>query len=111
MSDEVSIYGIEEYPNASSVLCRFIHHARKHCQTIEDFYPILKINEFLNDEQEVWEERLNDSGTQGDYKAVQEVVQPFINDSRWPKLAIDSLQQGFSSQALKIALFYRLDVI
>ncbi|GJI57056.1 hypothetical protein BATMR_00840 [Bacillus altitudinis] len=111
LEDEVSIYGIDEYSNASSVLCRFIHHAHKHCQTIEDFYPILKINEFLNDEQEIWEDRLNDSWKQDDYKAIQEAVQPFINDSRWPKLATDSLQQGFSSQALKIALFYRLDVI
>ncbi|AMM90982.1 hypothetical protein UP15_19115 [Bacillus pumilus] len=111
LEDEVSIYGIDEYSNASSVLCRFIHHAHKHCQTIEDFYPILKINEFLNDEQEIWEDRLNDSWTQDDYKAIQKAVQPFINDSRWPKLAIDSLQQDFSSKALKIALFYRLDVI
>ncbi|AMM99281.1 hypothetical protein UP12_18800 [Bacillus pumilus] len=111
LEDEVSIYGIDEYSNASSVLCRFIHHAHKHCQTIEDFYPILKINEFLNDEQEIWEDRLNASWKQDDYKAIQEAVQPFINDSRWPKLAIDTLQQGFSSQALKIALFYRLDVI
>ncbi|MCL6795172.1 hypothetical protein KDD79_00430 [Bacillus altitudinis] len=111
LEDEVSNYGIEEYPNASLVLCRFIHHAHKHCQSIEDFYPILKINEFLNDEQEIWEDRLNASWKQDDYKAIQEAVQPFINDSRWPKLAIDSLQQGFSSQALKIALFYRLDVI
>ncbi|MER3119650.1 hypothetical protein ABQG71_00430 [Bacillus altitudinis] len=111
LEDEVSIYGIDEYSNASSVLCRFIHHAHKHCQSIKDFYPILKINEFLNDEQEIWDDRLNDSGTQGDYKAIQEAVQPFINDSRWPKLATDSLQQGFSSQALEIALFYRLDVI
>ncbi|MEZ7511897.1 hypothetical protein [Bacillus pumilus] len=110
LEDEVSIYGIDEYSNASSVLCRFIHHAHKHCQTIDDFYPILKINEFLNDEQEIWEDRLNDSWKQDDYKAIQEAVQPFINDSRWPKLATDSLQQGFSSQALEIALFYRLDV-
>ncbi|WP_144680294.1 hypothetical protein NST73_18950 [Bacillus sp. FSL W7-1034] len=111
LEDEVSIYGIDEYSNASSVLCRFIHHAHKHCQTIEDFYSILKINEFLNDEQEIWEDRLNASWKQDDYKAIQEAVQPFINDSRWPKLATDSLQQGFSSQALEIALFYRLDVI
>ncbi|WP_339164596.1 hypothetical protein [Bacillus sp. FSL K6-2841] len=111
LEDEVSIYGIDEYSNASSVLCRFIHHAHKHCQAIEDFYTILKINEFLNDEQEIWEDRLNASWKQDDYKAIQEAVQPFINDSRWPKLAIDSLQQGFSSQALEIALFYRLDVI
>ncbi|MGN8047183.1 hypothetical protein [Bacillus sp. 22190] len=111
LEDEVSIYGIDEYSNASSVLCRYIHHAHKHCQTIEDFYPILKINEFLNDEQEIWEDRLNDSWKQDDYKAIQEAVQPFINDSRWSKLATDSLQQGFSSQALEIALFYRLDVI
>ncbi|UUD42695.1 hypothetical protein [Bacillus pumilus] len=111
LEDEVSIHSIEDYPNVSSVLCYFIHHAHKHCQAIEDFYPILKINEFLNYDQEIWEDRLNDSWKQDDYKGIQEAVQPFINDSRWPKLAIDTLQQGFSSQALKIALFYRLDVI
>ena len=54
---------------------------------------------------------MNASWKQDDYKAIHEAVQPFINDSRWPKLATDSLQQGFSSQALEIALFYRLDVI
>ncbi|MDM5299998.1 hypothetical protein QUF51_17755 [Bacillus pumilus] len=111
LNEESSPKGIEEYPNASTVLSRLIDHAHMHCQSLEDFYPIMKISEFLNEDKEMWEERFEDSWKRHEYMFIQEAIQPLINDNRWPKLAMDALQQNYHFQALEIALYYRLDVV
>lgn len=76
--------GIEDYPYASAVLSRFVHHAGTHCQTLEDFYPLMKINEFLNADSEVWEERFKDQWKRHEYTSIQQAIQPFMNDAKWP---------------------------
>ncbi|MFS0656463.1 hypothetical protein [Bacillus sp. 179-C3.3 HS] len=111
ISEESSHHGIDDYPNASTVLSRFIEHAQMHCQSLEDFYPIMKISEFLNDDKEMWEERFDDSWKQDEYLAIQEAIQPLINDRKWPQLAMDMLKQNHHVQALEVALYYRLDVV
>ena len=102
--------GIEDYQYASAVLARFVHHARTHCNTLEDFYPLIKISEFLNADNEVWEERFANQWKQHEKNAIQQAIQPFINDSKWPQLAVDALQQGYDFTALEIARLYQLDV-
>jgi hypothetical protein len=101
---------IEDYPYASAVLSRFVYHASTHCKTLEDFYPLMKINEFLNADSEVWEERFNDQWKQHEYASIQQSIKPFINDPKWPQLVMDALQQENNMKALEIALFYQLDV-
>jgi hypothetical protein len=108
--NESAPQGIEDYPYASAVLSRFIYHARMHCKALEDFYPVMKISEFLNADKEVWEERFNVLWKQHEYISIQEAIQPFINDPKLPQLAMDALQQNNNFKALEIACFYRLDV-
>jgi hypothetical protein len=108
--NESTPQGIEDYPYASAVLSRFIHHAHLHCKTIEDFYPIMKISEFLQADQDVWEERFNDSWKQHEYTSIQQAIQPLINDPKWPQLVMDVLQKDFNFRAIEIARFYQLDV-
>ena len=108
--NESTPQGIEDYPYASAVLSRFIHHAHLHCKTIEDFYPIMKISEFLQADLEVWEERFNDSWKQHEYTSIQQAIQPLINDPKWPQLVMDVLQKDFNFRAIEIARFYQLDV-
>ena len=79
--------GIDDYPYASAVLSRFIHHARSHCQTVEDFYPLIQIRKFLNDDQEVWDERFTNQWKRYEYNSILEAMQPFINDPEWPQTA------------------------
>ncbi len=108
--NERSAEGIEEYPYASAVLSRFVYHARTHCQTLEDFYPLMKINGFLKADSEVWEERFNEQWKQHEYTSIQQAIQPFMNDAKWPRLVMDALQQENNVKALEIAFFYQLDV-
>ena len=93
--------GIEEYPYAGQVLARFIYHARSHCQTIEDFYPFIRISEFLEDAE--------DPAFTG-YHAVREELQAFMKDPVWPKLAIEELEKENHAKAREIARFYQLDI-
>ncbi len=102
--------GIDDYPYASVVLSRFIYHARMHCQTLEDFYPLIKISEFINGDKEIWEERYIDQWKQHEHTSIQQAIQSFINDPKWPKLALDAIQQDYNFKALEIANFYHLDI-
>ena len=102
--------GIDDYQYASVVLARFVHHARTHCNTLEDVYPLIKISEFINADKEVWDERFADQWKHHEQKSLQQAIQPFINDSKWPKLAMNALQQDYDFKSLEIARFYQLDV-
>lgn len=108
--NESAPQGIEDYPYASAVLSRFIYHAHTHCEALEDFYPLMKISEFLNVNQEVREERFNVLWKQHEYTAIGQAIQPFINDRKWSQLALDALQRDINFRALEIARFYDLDV-
>ncbi|MEK5382334.1 hypothetical protein [Niallia sp. FSL W8-0635] len=110
--DESNPDGIDNYPYAGIVLTRFLHHAHTHCETLEDFYPIIKISEYINAEEEIWEGRLNEQWKQHERTALQEAVQPFINNPEWSKLAMNILQAGeqVDFQAIEIARFYQLDI-
>lgn len=101
---------IEDYPYASAVLSRFVYHSRTHCKTLEDFYPLMKISEFLNAGSEVWEERFNDQWKQQEYASIQQAIQPIINEPRWSQFVKEALQQENNMKVLKIALFYQVDV-
>lgn len=102
--------GIEDYPYASEVLSRFVYHAPMHCTTLEDFYPIMKISEFLQADQEIWEERFNDGWKHRDYASLQQALQPLISNSKWAQLVHDTLQNEFDYRRLEIADFYQIDV-
>lgn len=38
---------------------RFVYPAQMHCHTLENFYTIVKISEYMNQVEEVWEERFD----------------------------------------------------
>ncbi|MFJ7935257.1 hypothetical protein [Sporosarcina sp. NPDC096371] len=102
--------GIDDYPYASAVLSRFVYHARIYCETLEDFYPLMKISEFLHADDEVWEDRFKEQWKKYERTSVEQAIQPFINDPKWPELVRSALQQEDDLKAFEIALFYQLDV-
>ena len=108
--NEVVPEGIDDYPQASKVLSRFIYHADTHCKTLEDYYPLTKISEYLKADPDVWEERLNDQWEQEERTAMELAIAPFVNDSKWLGIAVDVLEEGYNWSALEIAHFYGLDV-
>lgn len=101
---------IEDYLFENAILYRFVDHARTHCQTLDDFYPLMKICEFVNAE-EIWEERSDDQWMQQERISIQKAIQPFINNPKWSQLAMDALQQYIDLRALEVARFYQVDTI
>lgn len=101
---------IEDYQYASIVLSRFVHHARVHCNTVNDFYTLMRIYEFINADEEVWEERFNNQWQKHERDAIRQAIQPLINDHKWSYVALDMLQSDYDLKALEIARFYELDV-
>ena len=110
--DDSNPDGMDHYPYASAVLSRFLYHAQTHCETLEDFYPIIKISEFLNEDEEIWEERFNEQWKQHERKALQEAVEAYITNPKWSKLALDALQESeeIDFRSIEIARFYQLDI-
>ena len=108
--NEIMPKGIDDYLQASNVLSRFIFHAKIHCKTLEDYYPLTKISDFLKADPDVWEERLNHQWEQQERTAMEQAIAPFINDSKWLRIAVDALEEGYNWSALEIARFYGLDV-
>lgn len=101
--------GIEDYPYASAVLSRFVYHARIHCKTLKDFYPLMKISEFLNKDNAVWEARHNDQWKEHECIATQQTLHPLINDTKWHQLAVGALKQENNVKAAEIVRFYELN--
>lgn len=104
---------IEDYLFENAILFRFVNHARIHCQTLEDFYPIMRISEFLNADEDIWEERSNDQWKQGERSSIKQMIQPMLTDPKWSQLVMDALQQDkdIDLKALEIARFYQLNII
>ena len=99
--------GIEDYPYASAVLSRFVYHSRIHCKTLEDFYPLMKISKFLNDDNSDWAARFNDQWKKHECNAIHQEIQPLINDTKWHQLALDVVKQENNIKALEIVRFYQ----
>ena len=110
--DESNPDGIDNYPYAAAVLTRFLYHAHTHCENLEDFYPFLKISEFLHADEEIWEERLKEQWKQHERTLLQEALQPFLDNPKWSHLAFDALKQDseVDFRAIKVAQFYQLDI-
>lgn len=102
--------GIEDYLFENAILYRFASHARIHCQSLKDFYPLMKISQFLSDE-EFWGEQSDDQWKQDERSSIQQVIQPFMNGSKWSQLAVDALEQDIDYKTLEIARFYELDIV
>ncbi|WP_054955371.1 hypothetical protein [Paenibacillus dakarensis] len=108
--DETEEKAVDDYLFENAILYRFVSHACTHCDSLDDFYPLLKIAQFLADE-EVWEEQADDAWKQGERRVVQKLLEPLIHDSKWPRLSVEALQHDFHEKALEIASFYQLDII
>jgi|GEM_PF-1419833 len=102
---------IDGYEYASRVLTRFVYHAKNHCQKLVDFYPLMKIQEYLEADEEVWkEERYMKQWKPFEREALLEELHPFIADPKWKNLAFETLEKDFDRKALEICRFYDMDI-
>lgn len=101
---------MEDYADAYQLLDRFIHHAKLHCTSLVDFYPLTLISAYLEEDEAVWVERCEEQWTESERAALKVAVAPFIDDRKWLLLVVDELDENFHQEAFKIAKFYGLDV-
>lgn len=106
LHDDV-VLDMEDYLFENAILYRFLGHASLHCQTLDDFYPLMKISKFLGAEEN-WEEKAHDEWKQQERLLIQKAVQSFINDPKWSQLAMEMLQQDIDLKALEVAQFYQV---
>src|SRR5690606_34583330 len=71
---------------------------------------LMKISEFLSEDEEVWQERFEDSWKQYEFTSLQQALQPFIEDRKWPQLVMEKLLEESNYKLIEIARFYQLDV-
>lgn len=101
---------IEDYPYAGSVLSRFVHHSKAHCTTIEDVHLLIKINEYISEDEKVWEKRFNNNWKPHEREAIKEMLLPLLDNPKWWQLAQNELRENSDYKTFKIANFYNLDV-
>lgn len=107
--DETS--SIDTYEYAPAVLTRFVYHAKTHCETLADFYPVMKIAAFVQQEDTRWAERIEQrTWTQQELHTLQEHVRPFMDNPKWQQLAHEALEEEDMSRPLEILRYYEVDV-
>lgn len=108
--NEAVDHDIDDYLFETATLFRFVSHARHHCESLTDFYPIMKIDEFLSSE-EIWEDKSDDAWKQQERLSIQEAIRPMVNNPKWPQLAMDAIEQTIINiEAIEIARHYKLDI-
>lgn len=110
LSEEM-MQGINEYAYASSVLSRFIHHAKNHCITLEDFYVIIKIKKFIDADEDIWQERFMEQWKPHERNLIAQGLQEFIQDPKWLQLALDVIEVDVDFIAIEVARFYQINIL
>ncbi|MGM9948729.1 MAG: hypothetical protein ACI33P_01325 [Lysinibacillus sp.] len=103
---------IDEYEYAGQVLMRYAYHAKTHCQEPEDFYMLTRIADYLNVDEEAWDERYESNWKPHERRDAEEAIQAIAADPKWLPWALEVLHSDVEDQlqALAIARFYKADI-
>ncbi len=103
---------IDEYEYAGQVLMRYAYHAKTNCQTLEDFYMLTRIADYMNVDEETWNDRYENNWKPHERRAAHEAIQEIAADPKWQQeaLAILHSEEKEQLQALAIAKFYKADI-
>lgn len=101
---------MEDYSGAGKALTHFVRHAKTHCQTLKDYEPLTKIKEYLQADMQVWEERLAYNWCEEERLQIEQDLGLFVEDPKWLRLAVDTLEKEFDPSAFAVAQFCNLDV-
>ena len=107
---DMSTEGMDDYSDAGLILSRFVYHSSTHCKTMDNFYVLLKINEYINVDSEVWEERFQNNWRHHERNTILEAIEPLIKDRKWADLAMNVINHDYDYHALEIVRFFELDV-
>ena len=103
---------IDEYEYAGQVLMRYTYHAKTHCREPEDFYLLTRIADYLNVDEEAWDERYENNWKPHERRDAAEAIQKIAADPKWLQWALEKLHSEAADHihALAIAKFYKEDI-
>lgn len=74
---------MDDYEYAGQVLMRYTKHAKTHCQTIHHFYVLTQIFEYVNESDDIWEERFDENWKPHEKQAVETNIQEISQQTQW----------------------------
>lgn len=103
---------LDDYEYAGQVLMRYTFHAKEHCITLNQFYILTQIQEYMEYDDETWEERFSSNWKPHEKRMVEENIDVISKNPSWLQQALEILQngQGDEDKALAVALFYKADI-
>jgi hypothetical protein len=103
---------MDEYEYAGQVLMRYAYHAKIHCKELEDFYVLTRIYDYMNEEEDKWNERYENNWKPHERRTAMEAIQEVAADPKWLQEALTLLHSEETDhiQALAIARFYKADI-
>lgn len=82
---------IDDYDDAMPVIADFIRHSKTHCKTLSDFWVISCISNFLAEDGEVWNNRLEAGWDIKVKENCLDECKKIIRQEKWEKLVWDDL--------------------
>ena len=103
---------MDDYEYAGQVVMRYTHHAKTHCQTFNQFYILTQIHEYLQEDEEIWEERFSSNWKPHEKRTTEENIEEIVQNPSWLQQALEILQndQENEAEALAVAQFYNADI-
>ncbi|MDN4494394.1 hypothetical protein [Ureibacillus aquaedulcis] len=103
---------IDDYEYAGQVLMRYTHHAKTHCRDLEQFYILTRIAEYMNESEEIWEERYAANWKSHERQSVNDTIEVIAGNPIWVQQTLTLLQSESTNytQALAVAQYLELDV-
>ncbi|MGN7476314.1 hypothetical protein ACTHOQ_00550 [Solibacillus silvestris] len=109
---EGSYQTMDDYEYAGQALMRYTYHAKTHCQSLRQFYILTQIHEYLQVDEETWEERFSANWKPHEKRAVEDNIGEIAENPVWLKQAMETLQNSEENDdyALPAAQFYGADI-
>jgi len=103
---------MDEYEYAGQVLMRYTHHAKTHCLTFSQFFILTQIHEYLQYDEETWDNRFSSNWKPHEKRTVEENINVIAHNPLWLQEALEILQydQENEDMALAVAKYYKADI-
>ncbi len=109
---EGSYQMMDDYEYAGQVMMRYTYHAKTHCRTLQQFYILTQIHDYLQYDEETWEDRFSTNWKPHEKRAVEENIEGIAKNPEYLKQAFEILGNGEGDEdyALAVAQYYNADI-
>ena len=97
-----------DYEYAGQVFMRYLKHAKEHCQTLQHFYVLTVIQEYMDVDEELWKGRYLVNWRPHEQEAVEQGIKEIAANPKWLEIATEIInEQPEHEQAKAIVEFYQ----